>query len=75
MGEYITHMLALYQEEIAALMRMRDRVFDEYRQAHDGRDPYEDRDLDVTSSLEVRVDDQIAALEGELRRRGALKSS
>ncbi len=72
MSAYLRCMLALYQAEIGALMRERDRVFEAYRAEHNGRSPFEDRDLEVTSSLEIDVDEQIARLEAELRRRGEL---
>ncbi len=69
---YVQHILHLYQAEIGALMHQRDAVFDAYRAEHDGRSPFEDRDLDVTSSMPIRVEEQIAALEAELRSRGEL---
>ena len=72
-GEYLRNLLILYQAEIGALMQQRERVFADYRATHDGREPYEDRDLDVTSNLEIQVENQVAALEQELQRRGELK--
>ena len=71
LGDFIASMLVLYQHEIAALLEQRDQVFAEYRAAHQGRDPYEDRDLDVTSNLEIQVEHQLAALAAELKRREA----
>lgn len=72
-GEYLRNLLILYQAEIGALMQQRERVFADYRATHDGREPYEDRDLDVTSNLEIQIENQVAALEQELQRRGELK--
>ena len=71
-GDYLRHALLLYQAEIAALLHARDAVFARYRAEHGGAAPFEDRDVEVTSTLAIDVDGQIAALEGELRRRGAL---
>ncbi len=73
MGAYVRNLMILYQAEIETLMHQRERVFSDYRATHDGREPYEDRDLDVTSNLEIQVENQVAALERELRRRGELK--
>ena len=67
---YVNNILILYQPEIAALIEQRERVFVQYRKAHNGRQPYEDRGLDVTSSLAVKVEEQTARLEAELDRRG-----
>lgn len=69
-NDYVNNFLILYQPEIAALMEQRERVFVQYRKAHNGRQPYEDRGLDVTSSLGVKVEEQTARLEAELKRRG-----
>jgi hypothetical protein len=68
-GGYLRAVLLLYEVEIAALQRERDRVFAAYRAEHNGRSPYEDRDLEVTSALKIRLEGHIAALEAELRRR------
>jgi hypothetical protein len=65
-------MFILYQEEICMLLDQRDQVYKNYRLAHNGEQPYEDRDLDITSSLPVNLDAQIESLEAELRRRDAL---
>ena len=54
------------------LLEKREQVFKNYRLAHNGQHPYEDRALEVTSSLPTDVEAQISRLEGELKRRGAL---
>lgn len=71
-GDYLRQVLALYGPEVTALMHERDAVFAAYRRQHDGAAPYEDRELEVTSTLAVDVDAHVAALEAELRRRGTL---
>ena len=69
----LRNLLILYQTEIEALMHQRDRVLSDYRVSHGGREPYEDRDLEVTGNLEIQVETQVSALEQELQRRGELK--
>lgn len=71
-SDYLRHLLALYHAEIGALLDQRDAVYAAYRARHNGRQPYEDRDLEMTGALEIQVDEQIAGIEHELRRRGPL---
>ena len=73
-GDYLRNLLILYQAEIEELMHQRERVFSGYRDTHDGREPYEDRDLEVTSNLAIQVEEQVAALEQELLHRGKMIS-
>ncbi|HKI99289.1 MAG TPA: hypothetical protein VKB51_12525, partial [bacterium] len=68
-SDYLRQLLLLFQPEIGALVRERERVFVDYRAAHAGREPFEDRDLEVTSTLPIDVEGHIARLEAELRRR------
>lgn len=70
--DFLRDMFMLYQEEICMLLDQREQVYKNYRLAHNGDQPYEDRDLDITSSLPVNLDAQIESLEAELRRRDAL---
>ena len=74
-NDYLRNMLILYQAEIAELMHRRDEAFAAYRAKHGGRSPFEDRDLEVTSSLAIHLDAHIAALEEALAGRGELRSA
>ncbi len=69
---FIRGIFALYQPEIGMLLERRERVYKNYRLAHNGEDPYEDRNLDITSSLPIEVEARISTLETELKRRAAL---
>ena len=68
-GDFLRHLLALYQVEIGALLDRRDAVYARYRRDHDGREPYEDRGLEITSALDIQVEDQIGQMEREFQRR------
>ena len=67
-NRWITGMVGLFKPQIKELVRSRDRYVADWILDHPGKDPYEDRDLEVTSFLDVSVDDQIrlinTALEG-----------
>jgi hypothetical protein len=67
---WLRNVLLLYKDEIVALLTERDAAFAHYRATHDGRAPFEDRDLDVTSAVDIRLEAKVEALEAELRRRG-----
>jgi len=61
-NRWITAMLKLFRPQIEALVIERDRVIGEWEAAHPDRDVYEDRDLEVTSSLPIDVEAQVAAV-------------
>jgi hypothetical protein len=65
-NRWITAMLCLFQPQIVELVQERDRVVAGYQALHAGVDVYEDRDLEITSSMDISVDDQIAAVEKAL---------
>ncbi|MCZ6645882.1 MAG: hypothetical protein O7B79_06530 [SAR324 cluster bacterium] len=69
---FLRDIFALYQPDIGMLLERREQVFKTYRLAHNGQQPYEDRALEVTSSLPTNVGAQISRLEAELKRRGAM---
>jgi hypothetical protein len=69
---FLHHMLALFHEEIRTLIDRRDAAYASYRSSHAGREPYEDRELEITSSLDIDVSRQVERIETELRRRGKL---
>lgn len=67
---WIAGMLGLFGPQIRVLQRRRDRRLDDWRRRHPTRDALEDRELEVTSSLEVAVSAQIAAVSRVLGRPG-----
>ena len=46
-------------------------TINEWREKHPDRDVYEDRELEVTSTIDIRVEEQIRAITEELGRRRA----
>jgi hypothetical protein len=65
-NRWLTGMVALFQPQICDLVRERDRAVAQWQLTHAGKDVYEDRDLELTSEVDVSVDDQIAALRTSL---------
>jgi len=61
-NRWISAMVQLYRPQIAELVRARDVTLGEWARKHPDRNAYEDRDLEVTSSMEISVDDQLAAI-------------
>jgi Domain of unknown function (DUF6969) len=56
-----------FEAEIVTLIEARERAFEDYRAAHGGEPPYEDRRLEVTSTREIDLDAHIVQLEAALR--------
>ena len=54
---------------IEFLVRERDVAITAWQEKYPDRDVYEDRELEVTSTIDIRVEDQIRALTEELGRR------
>ncbi len=70
-NRWVTGMVALFSPQIAELVHARDARIAELEKTRDGKDSiYEDRAIEVTSSLDVVVDDQLAAINKEIERRG-----
>jgi len=67
-NRWITAMLRLFRPQIEALLIERDRVMAEWAAAHPDCDVYEERELEVTSSLPVDIEAQVAAIAAALTR-------
>jgi len=66
-NRWLSGMLALFQPQIAELVRIRDEKVAAWRLTHAGGvDAWEDRELEITSNLEISVEDQIAAIKKAL---------
>ncbi len=61
-NRWISALFILFKPEIAELLRRRDEVVAAWAAQHPAEDVLEDRDLDVTSFLDISVDDQIARI-------------
>ena len=59
LNRWITAMLVLYRPQIERLLRDRDRCIAAWQAAHPDTDVFEDRGLEVTSSLAISVPAQI----------------
>jgi len=58
-NRWISAMFVLYRPHIEALLKQRDEIIRAWTAAHPGQDVYEDRELDVTSQLNISVEDTL----------------
>lgn len=65
---WISAMMRLFRPQIVELIRARDRAVEAWRSQRNPPDVFEDRDLEITSLLEVSVTDQIQAVNYALNR-------
>ncbi len=61
-NRWITAMVRLFQPQIVELLRARDRAVGTWQREHKGEDVYEDRNLEVTSYLDISVEEQVRTL-------------
>lgn len=66
LNRWITAMVRLYRDDIAELLKERDRRIALWRQAHPERDVFEDRELEVTSGLPVNLDERLEKIRTKL---------
>lgn len=66
---WITSMLQLFQPEIRELVIKRDQAVADWQSRHQDRNVFEDRDLEITSILDISVENQIARVERALKAR------
>jgi hypothetical protein len=69
LNRWITALVSLYRRPIRDLVRKRDRVVDEWRSNNPDVDVFEDRALEVTSSLDIDLERTLA----EVRRVSGLE--
>jgi len=72
---WVTNMLRLFRPQIETLLMLRDRKIEEWHLRHPGRDIFEDRELEVTSSCSINIEEQIAAIKQALNVRHSRKST
>ncbi len=65
-NRWISGMVALFQPQIVSLVKQRDTAVASWRLTHADVDVFEDRELEITSNLNISVDDQIAAIDKAL---------
>ncbi len=59
LNRWITAMIALYRPQIEILLQARDRRVVEWQAEHPAENVYEDRRLEITSSLDISMQSQI----------------
>lgn len=70
---WVSAMVQLYYPQVCELLTLRDRAFEDWQAGHPGEsreEMWENHDLEVTSVIEISVDDQIQVLVAEAGRRG-----
>ena len=55
-------MLRLFRPQIETLLYERDEVIAKWADEHPDEDVYEDRDLELTSTIDINIDKQISAV-------------
>lgn len=66
-NRWISAMIVLFKPQIAALLAARDAKVASWQEQNPGSDVFEDRDLEVTSFLDISVEDQVQAVTCALR--------
>ena len=61
-NRWITAIVQLYQPQIETLLTMRDGTVEAWQHHHPQGDVYEDRDLEVTSYVDISIQDQVRAV-------------
>jgi hypothetical protein len=70
-NRWITAFVQLYKPQIAELLRARDRFVADWQAKHSGSDVYEDRELEVTSAMDVDMQQHLQAVGKALEKRTA----
>jgi hypothetical protein len=65
---WIGSMVQLFDPQVRALVMARDRVVADWAEKHPGSSVFEDRDLEVTSEMEIDIDGQRTAIETALKK-------
>ncbi|WP_282609876.1 hypothetical protein [Pelagibius sp. Alg239-R121] len=58
-NNWVSSMLRLFRPQVETLLRERDVEIEKWQASHPAEDVYEDRKLEVTSSIKISVDEQI----------------
>lgn len=61
-NRWISAMLALFKPQILELVAMRDRTVESWGKSHPNGDVYEDRALEVTSFVDISIEQQVRAV-------------
>ena len=66
LNRWVSAVIRMFRPQIADLLRARDETVARWQVAHPERDVFEDRDLQITSEIDVDVLGQIRAIEAAL---------
>lgn len=69
-NRWVSAMVRLFKPQIARLVHRRDAVVEDWARRRPGTDVYEDRDLEVTSYMDIAVEDQVRSVGRALLARG-----
>ncbi len=68
-NRWISAMFVLYRPHIEVLLKKRDEIVWAWANAHPGEDVFEDRALDITSQIDISVEDILGRIEREITTR------
>jgi hypothetical protein len=66
LNQWLTAMLVLFRPQLEALLVERDRVVEQWQTQHPASDVFEDRRLEITSSVEISLYEHIEWLDHQL---------
>ena len=66
LDRWVTSMLVLFRPQIERLLHERDAAIDRWRATHPDRDVFEDRHLEITSSMDISLEAHIGWLDARL---------
>ncbi len=61
-NRWVSAMVRLFKPQILELLDVRDRTVEDWQRAHSDRDVFEDRELEITSYMEIDVEAQARAV-------------
>ena len=64
---WITNMVKLFRPEIEVSLRKRDEIVARWEAANPGKNAYEDRELELTSIMDISVEERIKAVDKALK--------
>jgi len=68
-NRWVSGMVRLFRPQIVSLIDARDQAIDVWKERYPDRNVFEDNDLEITSLLDIDIDDQIAAVTSALAER------
>lgn len=68
-NRWISALFVLYRPHIEELLKKRDEIVWRWAEQHPGEDVFEDRNLDITSQMDISVTDFMGRIEREINAR------